>query len=240
MSTPRFRSGGRPTAAAAALLEPTILDHATDAFLLDGYAASSIEAIARQAHVAKRTIYARWDGKAALFLAVVRRLIDTWLASIGTWHEDDDLARGLREAASSILTVALTSEAIALYRLIIAEGRRFPELYAIMRQAGADEGARRISALLQRGVTEGQVRALPVGVAADQFMQLVLGVPQRHALAGRPPMTPAEIAAWCDDAVALFLSGVQTSESGAQTRGQTRGAAAQQAQEAKSGDQDRG
>lgn len=139
MSTPRSRSGGRPTAAAAALLEPTILDHATDAFLRDGYAATSIEAIARQAHVAKRTIYARWDGKAALFLAVVRRLIDNWLAAVGTWPEDGVLTSALREAARSILTVALTPEAVALYRLIIAEGRRFPELYAIMRQAGADE-----------------------------------------------------------------------------------------------------
>ena len=229
MSTPRSRSGGRPTAAAAALLEPTILDHATDAFLRDGYAATSIEAIARQAHVAKRTIYARWDGKAALFLAVVRRLIDNWLAAVGTWPEDGDLTSALREAARSILTVALTPEAVALYRLIIAEGRRFPELYAIMRQAGADEGARRIATLLLRGVQEGHVRALPVGVAAEQFMQLILGVPQRRALAGGDPMTPAEIAAWCDDAVTLFLSGVQPS-----------GPAADQAKEAEAGYNNRG
>jgi TetR/AcrR family transcriptional regulator, mexJK operon transcriptional repressor len=229
VSAPRFRSGGRPTAEAAAQLEPTIIDHATAAFLADGYAATSIEAIARQAHVAKRTIYARWDGKAALFLAVVRRLIDNWLVSVGTWREDGDLPSALREAARSILTVALTAEAVALYRLIIAEGRRFPELYAIMRQAGADEGARRIVSLLVRGASEGHVRAMPVGVAAEQFMQLILGVPQRRALAGAAPMTPAEIAAWCDDAVALFLSGVQT-----------RGAAAEQSEQADAANQDRG
>jgi TetR/AcrR family transcriptional repressor of mexJK operon len=230
VSASRFRSGGRPTAAAAALLEPTILDHATDAFLRDGYAAASIEAIARQAHVAKRTIYARWDGKAALFLAVVRRLIDNWLAAIGPWHDDGDLAPALREAARSMLTVALTPEAVALYRLLIAEGRRFPELYAIVRQAGAEEGSRRIATLLVRGVQEGRVRALPVGVAAEQFMQLVLGVPQRRALAGAAPMTPAEIADWCADAVTLFLSGVQAGGP----------APAQQPQHEDAGDQHRG
>jgi len=226
VNAPRSRSGGRPTAAAAALLEPTILDHATDAFLRDGYAATSLEAIARQAHVAKRTIYARWDGKAALFLAVVRRLIDNWLAAVGIWPEEGDLALGLRTAARSVLTVALTPEAVALYRLLIAEGRRFPELYAIMRQAGADEGTRRVAALLTHAIQQGSVRALPVGVAAEQFMQLVMGVPQRRALAGAEAMTPAEIAAWCDEAVTLFLSGVQ--------------APAEQPQQADPGDQDRG
>ena len=65
------RSGGRPTAQAAALLETTILDAATEAFLADGYAATTIEAIARTCGVAKRTIYARWSGKPALFRAVL-------------------------------------------------------------------------------------------------------------------------------------------------------------------------
>jgi TetR/AcrR family transcriptional regulator, mexJK operon transcriptional repressor len=202
------RSGGRPTAAAAALLEPAILDHATAAFLRDGYAATSLEAIARQAHVAKRTIYARWDGKAALFLAVVRRLIATWLASGGAWTEAGGLEASLRAAARAILSVALTPEAIALRRLMIAEGTRFPELNAIVHQAGADEGVRRIAAFLLRAVAEGQLRPLNVGIAAEQFLHLVLGGPQQRALSGGPLMTEDETEAWCDAAVRLFLSGV--------------------------------
>ena len=54
------RPGGRPTAEAAALLDATILDAAITGFLADGYAATTIEAIARACGVAKRTIYARW------------------------------------------------------------------------------------------------------------------------------------------------------------------------------------
>jgi AcrR family transcriptional regulator len=164
------RSGGRPTAQAAALLETTILDHATEAFLRDGYAATSIESIARTARVAKRTIYARWDGKAALFLAVVRRLIDNWLSTAGAWPETADLEASLLVAARSILSVALSSEAIALHRLMIAEGGRFPELRTIVARAGADEGVRRIAGLLGKGIAAGQLRTIDVAFAAEQFL----------------------------------------------------------------------
>jgi TetR/AcrR family transcriptional regulator, mexJK operon transcriptional repressor len=186
-----------------------ILDHATVAFLRDGYAATSLEAIARQARVAKRTIYARWDGKAALFLAVVRRLIDTWLATAGTWSDPGSLEAALRTTARAILAVALTPEAIALRRLMIAEGQRFPELNAIVRKAGADEGNRRIAALLMQGIADGMVRPVNPGMAAEQFLHLVLGGPQQRALSGGPPMAADELDAWCDAAVRLFLSGVQ-------------------------------
>ncbi len=202
-----LRSGGRPTAAAAAQLETTILDYATAAFLRDGYAATSIEAIAREAHVAKRTIYARWDGKPALFLAMVRRLIDSWLTDTGAWPDTDDLAASLLMAARSILAVGLTPEAIALHRLVIAEGGRFPELHAIVAEAGADEGVRRIAALLRRAAAAGLARPMDIALAAEQFFHLVLTGPQRRALGMGLRLTAAETEAWCDGAVRLFLSG---------------------------------
>ena len=201
------RAGGRPTARAAALLEGRILDQATEAFLRDGYAATSIEDIARASGVAKRTIYARWDGKAALFLAVVRRLIANWLATADAWPESDDLPSALLIAARSVLAVGLTPEAIALHRLMIAEGGRFPELRTIVTQAGADEGVRRIARLLAQGVATGRLREIDVAFAAEQFLHMVLAGPQRRALGISAALTPVEAEAWCQSAVRLFLSG---------------------------------
>jgi AcrR family transcriptional regulator len=203
------RSGGRPRAAAAALLELSILDHATAAFLRDGYAATSIEAIARDARVAKRTIYARWDGKQALFLAVVRRLIDQWLPQAKAWPDIDDLAAALRIAAGSVLAVGLTPEALALHRLVIAEGGRFPELHTILAEAGAQEGVRRIAALLTREAPAVRLGGLDPGLAAEQFLHLVLAGPQRRALSGQT-MDAAARETWADGAVRLFLSGCLT------------------------------
>jgi AcrR family transcriptional regulator len=176
------RSGGRPTAQAAALLETTILDHATAAFLADGYAATTIEAIARTCGVAKRTIYARWDGKPALFRAVLERLIARWMSTAGKWTDAETLEATLKAAADDILAVALTPEAIALHRLIIAECGRFPELPVMLQQAGATRGAMRIATLLGRAIARGDLPPHDTAFAAEQFMNMLLAGPQRRAL----------------------------------------------------------
>ncbi|MEA2736949.1 MAG: hypothetical protein QOH05_256 [Acetobacteraceae bacterium] len=179
---PIRRSGGRPSATAAVLLETTILEAATAAFLANGYAATTIEAIARACGVAKRTIYARWSGKPALFRAVLERLMARWLSAAGTWAEADNLEAALNEAAVRILAVALSPEAIALNRLLIAESGRFPELVLMMRQAGAGEGTARIAAVLDRAVAAGTLPGQDTVFAAEQFLHLVLAGPQRREL----------------------------------------------------------
>ena len=92
--------------------------------------------------MAKRTIYARWTGKPALFHTVLERLMERWLAAAGDWAEAETLEAALDGAATRILAVALTPEAVALHRLLIAESARFPELPLMMHQAGAGEGTR--------------------------------------------------------------------------------------------------
>ena len=204
------RSGGRPTATAAALLEATILDAATTAFLADGYAATTIEAIARTGQVAKRTIYARWSGKPALFRAVLERLMAKWLSNAGDWSDADSLETALSGAASRILAVALTPEAVALHRLLIAESVRFPELPLMMRQAGASEGTSLIAARLDRAVAQGALPAQDTAFAAEQFLHLVLAGPQRRALGLGRPLDDQQTRVWAKAAVALFLSGVRS------------------------------
>jgi AcrR family transcriptional regulator len=201
------RSGGRPTAQAAAALEAAILDHATAAFLAEGYAAATIEAIARACRVAKRTIYARWDGKPELFCAVLERLIAKWMSASGDWAEGDSLAATLKAAADDILAVALTPEAIALHRLIIAECSRFPELPRLMHQAGAGAGNARIAALLDRAIARGELPPQDTAVAAEQFLNLLLVGPQRRALGLGRPLDETQLQRWRDDAIALFISG---------------------------------
>ena len=204
------RSGGRPTAKAAAKLETTILDAATTAFLAHGYAATTIEAIARTSAIGKRTLYARWSGKPALFRAVVERLMTRWLSTAEDWVENDDLQTALNEAAARILAVALTPEAVALHRLLIAESARFPELPLMMRQAGANAGTTRIAALLDRAIARRDIPVRDTTLAAEQFLHLVLAGPQRRALGLGRPLDDEQTQVWGQAAVALFLSGVRS------------------------------
>ena len=202
------RSGGRPTASAAAQIEAIILDAATIAFLADGYAATTIEAIARSCGVAKRTIYARWAGKPALFRAVLERLMARWLSIAGDWGEVEELESALDVAAERILSVALTPEAVALNRLLIAESVRFPELPLMMHQAGAGQGTARIAALLDRAVVKGKLPPLDTGFAAEQLLHMLVAGPQKRALGLGQKLDEQQLEEWRKASIALFLAGI--------------------------------
>ena len=134
--------GGRPSRQESAQLSDRILDVATVLFLSDGFGATSIEGIAKRAGISKRTFYHRFTGKEMLFEAVVRRLIERWTPSFdAALLEGAPLADGLRQAAEHMLNVALTPEALALHRMVIAEARRFPKLAHVLHELGAAAGS---------------------------------------------------------------------------------------------------
>ena len=200
----RRRSGGRPTAPAAARLGDAILDVAAARFLRDGYAATSIEAVAREARVAKRTFYARFPDKAALFRAVVERLIATWhAASEPAFAPSDEIGAALERAGRTILDVALSPAALGLRRLIFAESARFPELVEALQQAGADGGAPRIAALL----VPTEPTSPAALFAARQFMAMLLSEPLNRATISGTFPSAEQRGAWVAQTVRLFLHG---------------------------------
>lgn len=67
------RGVGRPSRAAAARIEDQILDSARRAFCRNGFAGTSMEAIAEECRLTKHTIYRRYPGKSALLDAVIAR-----------------------------------------------------------------------------------------------------------------------------------------------------------------------
>src|SRR5215831_18563610 len=122
--------GGRPSQAEAQRLGERILDVATDLFMSHGYGATSIEAIARRARISKRTFYYRFRDKPELFVAVVHRIIDRLRPPADLPLLEGSLEEILRRLAGLILHAALTPQAIALNRMLIAESAKFPKLAA--------------------------------------------------------------------------------------------------------------
>jgi len=203
------RRGGRPSREAAALLGERILDVATELFLAEGYGATSIEAVAQRARISKRTFYHRFPDKAALFGAVVHRIIEGLRPPADTpLYECGSLEEVLRRLARLILRAVLTPTALALNRLMVAEAQRFPELAAIVaREGGRAEVVGHIALLLEREARVGTLAIDWPEFAAEQFLQLVVSLPQRRALGLGTSMTKTELDAWADDCVNLFLNG---------------------------------
>ncbi|MFI4868663.1 MAG: TetR/AcrR family transcriptional regulator [Steroidobacterales bacterium] len=203
------RTGGRPSRVAALALNERILDAATELFLAQGYGLTTIEAVARRAGISKRTFYHRFADKTVLFGAVVHRIIEGMRPPPGIpLLEGATLHEMLKRLAGLILHAALSPPAIALHRLIIAESARFPELArAVHAQGASQEAIALISGVLEREIDNDEIAAPAREFAALQFLQLVVVVPQRRALGFDKPMSLAELEAWADASVRLFLNG---------------------------------
>ncbi|MGO9514481.1 MAG: TetR/AcrR family transcriptional regulator [Steroidobacteraceae bacterium] len=201
--------GGRPSRADALRLRDRILAAATELFLAEGYGLTSIAAVAARAGISKRTFYDRFDDKEQLFAAVVHRIIEhirpppevPLLAGAALPDE-------LRRLAGFMLRAAVTPQALALHRLVIADAVRFPELVrAVASDRNTSEGIALISGLLARELHDSKLSDEDRAFAAQQFIDMVVTLPRRRAMGFGKPMTAAELEAWADKVVALFLDG---------------------------------
>lgn len=157
---------GRPTAAERDRRRDAILDAAIRRFTEHGYGASTIEAIAADAGVTKRTIYTWFGDLAGVLTAAVERQHGYLLAA----DESGSEAESLEDAATRLVLALHSDVSIALHRLVIAESPRFPEVAAGFYAAGP---ARSIAFL-----------AGHVGDRAEQLYTLLLGEPHRRRLLG--------------------------------------------------------
>jgi TetR/AcrR family transcriptional regulator, mexJK operon transcriptional repressor len=205
----KTRRGGRPSRAAALQLRDRILEVATELFLTEGYGSTSIEAVAGRAGISKRTLYHRFDDKAALFAAVVHRIIERIRPPPEVpLLEGATLQEILRRLAGFILNAALSPQAIALHRLISAESARFPNLVrAVYEEGWSEEASALIGDLLSRELRDPRLTIELRSFAAAQFLHMVVAAPQRRVMGLGTPMTPRELDAWADDVVNLYLNG---------------------------------
>jgi TetR/AcrR family transcriptional regulator, mexJK operon transcriptional repressor len=206
---PQVRRGGRPSRAASEQLGELILDAATEMFLAHGFGATSIDAVAQRLRMSKRTFYHRFADKEALFAAVVHRIIQRLRpAANNPLVEGADLEAILERLAALILHAALSPQAIALHRLIVGESARFPELARVLAHEGAaEEATTLIAGLLEREVAAGRIRVEDTRFAAQQFLQMVVAMPQRRAMGLGAPMSARELGDWPRKVARLFLQG---------------------------------
>jgi TetR/AcrR family transcriptional regulator, mexJK operon transcriptional repressor len=212
---PQVRRGGRPSREGSEQLGELILDAATELFLTHGFGATSIEAVALRVRISKRTFYHRFSDKPALFAAVVHRIIKRLRPAAGIpLIEGADLQTVLERLATLILRAALSPQAIALHRLIVAESPRFPELAEVLAREGATEEAiTLIAAVLEREVKARRLKLDDTIFAARQFLQMVITLPQRRAMGLGAPMRKRELTEWPRKVVGLFLNGCRGNES---------------------------
>lgn len=205
-------TGGRPTKEAARRRDERILRTARQAFLERGYSATTLEAIARDAGTAKKTVYRQFGDKAALFVAVVSRLADEWAREVSAIGRDEGgLEAILRRLALRMIEASSGPQSVALHRAVIAEAVHFPELARCYEAAFSHS----LATLAELLVHEAEAARLDFGdggarLAAEQFVAVTGLMVRRRALLGFDAPEAAEQDRLADRAVALFLNGYRS------------------------------
>ena len=206
---------GRPPKDLAGDAKARILDAAQRVFLKRGYQGASLDEIAEVAPASKPTIYAHFDGKEALFEAVVAHVLD------GLTNFDGFAPKGtVQDKLASLGTEVVErfiDETIGITRATIAEADRFPALSRHVYEHGRDRAAAAVSHVLNDAThTISRGSKGPFGAkrrvnTAQIFMDLILLPMIMRALMGEGAKElRSELPAFVRERVSFFLAACET------------------------------
>ena len=185
-----------------------ILEIARDAFMKEGYAASSMSAIAARLGGSKGTLYNYFPSKEELFAAVVSDETEAEFLAMVDFQPEDSVEESLRRFGLRFLRFALSETGLGFHRLLAAEAGRFPELGRAFYAAGPERNLKRIAAFLQLRMDGGELRAADPEQAASFLTGLLKSnLHHRRVWNVLEPVDEATLEAHVDGAVRVFLHG---------------------------------
>jgi len=191
-----------------ALRRAAILRVARDIFSEVGYAATSMAQIAAKLGGSKATLYKYFPSKQELFAASLEDLISDHASDmLPPVPSDDTLEKSVSGLCRKLTSAMLSPPLIALFRLVIAESPRFPELGQAYYGKVVLPGTERLSAFLQQCMDRQLIRVADPMIAAQQLAALFRTSLHFKALANvESASSPAAIEAEADAAAATFLA----------------------------------
>ncbi|UWQ93081.1 TetR/AcrR family transcriptional regulator [Rhodobacteraceae bacterium M382] len=117
----------------------SILTAAREEFLSAGYEAASMDRIAASASVTKQTVYRYFPSKIELFEAAVRFIGESSTATFARHLENPDSKEALVGFAEGFIRWHLEDEPLRVFRLLVAESAKSPEIVETFFAAAPDE-----------------------------------------------------------------------------------------------------
>lgn len=161
-----------------------ILRAARPILLRDGLGGTTLDRVAAEGRISKMTLYRHFPSKEALFEGLVTAMCEYMregLENAPSANVDKPAAKGLADELRAFTSALIEPDALALYRLIVADGWRFPDLSRVFDQSGMRIIRRRIAQLLESGgVPANKSRQVAADVVAmvlgDAYQRAVLGI----------------------------------------------------------------
>jgi AcrR family transcriptional regulator len=149
-----------------------LLEAALDLFVEKGFAGTRMEEVAARAGVSKGTVFLYFASKEELFKAVVRHNISgrftEWNAEFESFEGNS--ADMLRYCMQTWWERVGATQASGISKLMISEGRNFPEIAEFYQREVIEPGHQLIRRVLQRGIDRGELRAMDLNYVAYGLM----------------------------------------------------------------------
>ncbi len=203
---------GKAAEARAERTRAAITAAAADLFLALGFLGTNMDEIAAFAGVSKQTVYAHFESKEALFLAVVRGLTggaaDEFRAQLADPDGERPVEEFLMEFAMLQLQIVMTPQLMQLRRLVIGEAVRFPQLGRALYEKGPGRSIERLTNAFAVYREQGVLEIGDLASAATFFNWLIMGGPVNNAmlLGDEAILEPDEITRQAEEAVRIFLA----------------------------------
>lgn len=144
-----------------------LLEAALDLFVEKGFAATRSEEVAVRAGVSKGTLFLYFQSKEELFKAVV---IENLAGRFTEWNREFDEYEG---STADMLRYCMrvwwervgSTKASGLTKLMMSEGRNFPELAEFYRREVVQPGHKLLRRIVQRGIDSGEFAPVDVDLA---------------------------------------------------------------------------
>ena len=169
-----------------------------------------MEAIAAGVSMTKRTVYARYPDKAALFMAALRRGIEAFAVPPERVAAalDADLETTLVNIARLRVALVATPQGLRLQRIINAEAYRFPTILGLYYALATEPTVAILADVLAQRTATGELALADPLLAANVFFSMVVSGPVRFLTSGNA-LEPDDLEARIAFAVRLFLNGAR-------------------------------
>jgi AcrR family transcriptional regulator len=183
-----------------------IVEAARRLFMAEGYGATSMDAIARDAGVSKATLYSHFTNKAELFAAIIGGECQRFSHLLWS-HEAEagDVRSVLLQVARAKVQFTSSPGPRAIYRIVVGESGRFPELGRVFYENGPRRVLERFADYLQDATERGVLNVPHPRVAAEQFFGLLHGADHLRRLLGLDDPKAPDLDRIVDSAVDIFL-----------------------------------
>jgi AcrR family transcriptional regulator len=203
------RGRGRPQLRSDEETRALILEAARAEFAHSGYAATSMENVARRAGVSTKTLYRLLPNKATLFEAMVTDRIDRFVSVVKLRAcEGGDVEAALTEALLVCAELMLDGDVISLQHVILADNDKFPDIAETFYRRAITRTQETLANWLRGEQKRGTIDLDNADAAAGMLLGMLAFQPQRAVMFGhRPAPTPEEREQRAKSCARLFLRG---------------------------------